>query len=301
MQIEAMILYGEAGIALAADACGEQNAMPVLLVHGGGQTRRAWKRVMCDLAQEGFRAIAVDLRGHGDSDWALEGAYEVRNFAADLVNIASLMERRPALVGASLGGMAGILAEGELAPGTFASLTLVDVVPRMEPAGVMRVVGFMEEHVDSGFASPQEAADVIARYMPHRARRGASDGLKSYLRKKEDGRFYWHWDPAFIRNIAATKRSDPGRQDRQSAQLSQAAANLALPLHLIRGASSDLVSDEAVSHLRQLAPHAEYTDIADATHMVVGDANDAFSAAIVDFLRGHHSSDTAQLEGMREA
>jgi pimeloyl-ACP methyl ester carboxylesterase len=158
----------------------------------------------------------------------------------------------------------------------------------------------MEEHVDSGFASPQEAAAVIARYMPHRARRGASDGLKSYLRQKEDGRFYWHWDPAFIRNIAATRRSDPGSQDRQSAQLSQAAANLALPLHLIRGASSDLVSDEAVSHLRQLAPHAEYTDIADATHMVVGDANDAFSAAIVDFLRRHHSSDPAQLQGTRE-
>ena len=300
MQTEAMILHGEAGIALAAEACGDQNAMPVLLAHGGGQTRRAWKRVMCDLAQEGFRTIAVDLRGHGDSDWALEGAYEVRNFAADLVNIASLMRRRPALVGASLGGMAGILAEGELAPGTFASLTLVDVVPHMESGGVMRVIGFMEEHVDSGFASPQEAAAVIARYMPHRARRGASDGLKSYLRQKEDGRFYWHWDPAFIRNIAATRRSDPGNQDRQSAQLSLAAKNFALPLHLIRGASSDLVSKEAVSHLRQLVPHTEYTDIADATHMVVGDANDAFSAAIVDFLGRHHSRDTAQPQGTRE-
>ena len=63
---------------------------------------------------------------------------------------------------------------------------------------------------------------------------------------------------------------------------------------------SDLVSEEAVLHLRQLAPHAEYTDIADATHMVVGDANDAFSAAIVDFLGRYHSSDTAQPQGTRE-
>ena len=82
--------------------------------------------------------------------------------------------------------------------------------------------------------------------------------------------------------------------------LSQAAANLTLPLHLIRGGSSDLVSEEAVLHLRQLAPQAEYTDIADATHMVVGDANDAFSAAIVDFLGRYHSSDTAQPQGTRE-
>lgn len=297
MQKEALILRGKAGISLAAEACGGKNAMPVLLAHGGGQTRRAWKRVMCDLAQGGFRAIAVDLRGHGDSEWALEGAYEVQDFAADLVNIASLMKRRPALVGASLGGMAGILAEGDLAPGTFASLTLVDTVPRMEPDGVMRVVGFMEEHIDSGFASPQEAADVIARYMPHRARRGASDGLNRYLRQKEDGRFYWHWDPCFIRNIAASRRSDPDSQERQSRMLSKAAANLTLPLHLIRGTSSDLVSEEAVSHLRQLAPHTEYSDIADASHMVVGDANDAFSDAIQHFLVHHHVADLPLRQG----
>lgn len=141
---------------------------------------------------------------------------------------------------------------------------------------------------------------MIARYMPHRPRRGASDGLKSYLRQKPDGRFYWHWDPVLIRNIMSARQGDPDSQERQSAMLSQAAANLTLPLHLIRGASSDLVSEEAVLHLRQLAPHAEYTDIADATHMVVGDANDAFSAAIVDFLRRHHSSDTAQPQGTRE-
>ncbi len=224
----------------------------------------------------------------------------MRDFAADLVAAASRLDQKPALVGASLGGLAGLIAAGELAPGSFASLTLVDIAPRMEPSGVMRVVGFMEEHVDSGFASPEEAADVIARYMPHRPKRGASDGLKNYLRQKSDGRFYWHWDPVFIRNIMAARQGDPDSQERQSAMLSQAAAKLTLPLHLIRGASSDLVSEEAVLHLRQLAPHAEYTDIADATHMVVGDANDAFSAAIVDFLGRHHSSDTTHPHGTRE-
>ncbi len=264
--------------------------MPVLLAHGGGQTRRAWKRVTAELADAGFRAIAFDMRGHGDSDWSAAGAYDMRDFAADLVAIASKMERKPALVGASLGGLAGMIAEGDLAQGSFASLTLVDIAPRMEPDGVMRVLGFMEEHVDSGFASAQEAADVIARYMPHRRKRGAGEGLRHYLRQKQDGRFYWHWDPAFIRNIMAAKGSNPDHQQQEFNDLSRAAANLTLPLHLIRGASSDLVSEEAVSHLRQLAPHAEYTDIAGATHMVVGDSNDAFSAAILRFLNRHHSA-----------
>lgn len=264
--------------------------MPVLLAHGGGQTRRAWKRVTNDLANAGFCAIAFDMRGHGDSAWSEAGAYEMLDFATDLVAIAAKMGRKPAVVGASLGGLAGLLAEGVLSQGSFASLTLVDIAPRMEPDGVMRVVGFMEQHVETGFASPEEAAEVIAGYMPHRGRRGTGSGLRHYLRRKDDGRFYWHWDPAFIRNIMAAKRSSPENQEHQFQTLSDAAASLTLPLHLIRGGASDLVSEEAVAHLMQVAPHTEYTDIAGATHMVVGDANDAFSAAIIQFLIRHHLS-----------
>jgi pimeloyl-ACP methyl ester carboxylesterase len=175
MARETFTIEGAGAISLTAEAEGDAYAIPVLLAHGGGQTRRAWRRVVSELAQAGFRAIAFDMRGHGDSDWSPCGAYEMRDFAADLVAAASRLDQKPALVGASLGGLAGLIAAGELAPGSFASLTLVDIAPRMEPSGVMRVVGFMEEHVDSGFASPEEAADVIARYMPHRPRRGASE------------------------------------------------------------------------------------------------------------------------------
>ena len=275
---------GAAGISLAVEVKGECGAMPVLLAHGAGQTRRAWKRVVQDLVEAGFRAIAIDMRGHGDSDWSSAGAYDVRDFAADLVAVASRMDRKPALVGASLGGLAGMIAEGDLAPGSFASLTLVDIAPRIDPGGVMRVVSFMQEHVETGFSSPEEAAQVIARYMPHRRKRRAGDGLRHYLRHKEDGRYYWHWDPAFISNMVAAHCSDTAHQEQQVNILYKAAANLTLPLHLIRGGSSDLVSKGAVEHLRELAPHAEYTDIIDATHMVAGDANDAFSAAILGFL-----------------
>ena len=90
---------GAAGISLAAEVKGECRAMPVLLAHGAGQTRRAWKRVVQDLVEAGFRAIAIDMRGHGDSDWSSAGAYDVRDFAADLVAVASGMDRKPALVG----------------------------------------------------------------------------------------------------------------------------------------------------------------------------------------------------------
>lgn len=289
MSYETISIEGSGGLSLSAEASGDVGAKPVLLAHGGGQTRRAWKNMIGDLAEAGFRAIAIDMRGHGDSDWALDGAYETRDFASDLVAIASTMRRKPALVGASLGGMAGMLAEGELAPGSFASLTLVDIAPQMETSGVNRIVGFMKKHIETGFASPEEASEAIANYMPHRPRRSSGKGLRTYLRRKADGRYYWHWDPAFILGNREVGKRSESRHQRQFETLTQAARNLDLPLHLIRGGSSDLVSEDAVEHLHELAPHAEYTDIAGATHMVVGDSNDAFAHVILEFLNRHHS------------
>ena len=159
----------------------------------------------------------------------------------------------------------------------------------MEIRGVNRIVGFMKKHIETGFASPEEASEAIANYMPHRPRRSSGEGLRTYLRRKDDGRYYWHWDPAFILGDRAVGKHGEERHQRQFETLTQAARNLDLPLHLIRGGSSDLVSEDAVEHLRELAPHAEYTDIAGATHMVVGDSNDAFAHVILEFLNRHHS------------
>ncbi len=289
-----LTLSGHAGQMIAADADGPETGLPVILAHGGGQTRRAWKKISTLLADHGFRAIAIDLRGHGDSDWASDGAYEFAHFASDLVAISAKLDRKPALIGASLGGLAGIVAEGQLSPGSFASLTLVDITPQMEATGVARVVGFMAAHAREGFASPDEAARVISEYLPHRPRRKASAGLAHYLRQKPDGRYYWHWDPAFIDGVMRRHPQNGDLGDHGLSELSDAAMKLSLPVHLVRGGSSDLVSPEAVAHFRKLVPHAAYSDIADATHMVVGDQNDVFGAAIADFLIRTHAASGAR-------
>lgn len=283
-----LTLVGQSGHVIKASAEGPGGGMPVLLAHGGGQTRWAWKTITNLLAKNGFRAIALDLRGHGDSAWAQDGAYAIADFAGDLAAIASAMKRKPALVGASLGGLAGILAEGKLAPNAFASLTLVDVTPQLDAGGVARVIGFMAAHADEGFASPDEAARVISEYLPHRPSRSASPSLVRYLRQKADGRYYWHWDPAFVDGVLRQKENPTKDRDYGRVELSEAARRLTLPVHLVRGGSSDLVSPEAVSHFRELVPHAEYSDIADATHMIVGDQNDIFGETVVDFLIRAH-------------
>lgn len=292
MHSESIKLVGQSGHLIAASIEGARDGMPVILAHGGGQTRRAWKEISTLLASHGFHAIAIDMRGHGDSDWSKDGAYDIADFASDLVAIAAGLDRMPALIGASLGGLAGIVAEGQLSPGSFASLTLVDITPQMEATGVARVVGFMAAHAREGFASPDEAARVISEYLPHRPSRKASSGLVHYLRQKPNGRYYWHWDPAFIDGVMRRHAQDDALGDHGQSELNGAAMNLELPVHLVRGGSSDLVSPEAVEHFRKLVPHAAFSDIAGATHMVVSDQNDVFGAAIADFLiRTHAKSD----------
>lgn len=287
-----VILSGHSGHAIAAVVEGPEMGMPVLLAHGGGQTKRAWKRVTAMLAAHRFRTIAIDLRGHGDSAWAEDGAYDIIDFASDLVAISKALDCKPALIGASLGGLAGIMAEGAVSPGSFASLTLVDITPQMEAGGVARVVGFMAAYAANGFASPDEAARVISEYLPHRPSRKASSSLGHYLRQKADGRYYWHWDPAFIGGIMRRQKEGGDSSGYGSTEVSSAASRLALPVHLIRGGSSDLVSPEAAAHFRGLVPHAEFSDIAGATHMVAGDQNDAFGDAILDFLIHTHRRGT---------
>jgi len=275
---ERRIFTGDEEVQLVADVFGTARRGFVVLAHGGGQTRHAWARAGQRIAAAGWSAVVLDLRGHGESGWSPTGDYRLTRFARDLALVAEQLGHKPHLVGASLGGLAGLMAETHTDPGAFASLTLVDITPRMEPAGVARVVGFMAEKVEDGFANLDEAADVIARYLPHRTRPTDLSGLAKNLRQGSDGRYRWHWDPRFITSVVTTR--DEHAMDEFEARAGQ----LRLPVHLIRGRMSELVSDEAARAFLQTIPHASYSDVADAGHMVAGDRNDAFIAAVVQFL-----------------
>lgn len=276
--MDELSLVGADGIRLVASVAGSIERPAILLAHGGGQTRHAWGNTMKALCDRGYRAIALDLRGHGDSDWSEHGRYELDAFADDLITVARCLGQPPAVVGASLGGLAALIAEGEKAAGTFSCLTLVDVTPRMEMAGINRIVGFMTAHVQKGFKSIDEAADVIAAYLPNRERRRNLSGLAKNLRLGSDGRYRWHWDPRFITNV------QPPEQERRFDRLENAARRVGCPVHLVRGGMSDLVSEEVTKAFLELVPHASYSNVVDAGHMVVGDQNDHFSQAVLGFL-----------------
>jgi pimeloyl-ACP methyl ester carboxylesterase len=266
---------------LIGDRYGSNDAPAIILAHGGGQTRHAWGGTAEALAEQGWQALALDMRGHGDSEWATDGDYRLDRFANDVLDAADGFPAPPALVGASLGGLSGMIAQGEMVPAGrrgFSALVLVDVTPRVAEDGVKRIRGFMSQHLEQGFASLEEAAQVIADYLPHRPPPKDLSGLRKNLRLGEDGRFRWHWDPRFV--------SNGGRSfaDQYTERLLAATARIEIPLLLVRGRRSEVVTDELAAELLSIVPHARYADVGDAGHMVAGDANDHFTSAVTAFL-----------------
>jgi pimeloyl-ACP methyl ester carboxylesterase len=266
---------GTGGVSLSADVAGPAAGPPVMLMHGGGQTRGAWKKATSALASAGYRAISLDLRGHGESDWASDSNYAMEAFAGDLKAVAATLSRPPALVGASLGGISALMAMGA---GLEAwALVLVDIVPRMNRDGAGKIGAFMRSNPE-GFASLEEAADAVAAYLPHRPRPADPSGLMRNLRER-DGRLFWHWDPNFMSNMAGRgPSSDAGER------MLAAARGVKVPALLVRGALSEVVDEQGVEDFLSLIPHAEAVDVAGAAHMVAGDKNDAFNDAVLKFL-----------------
>jgi pimeloyl-ACP methyl ester carboxylesterase len=279
MESDSTIRIAGAGLDLAADAYGPVDGPPVLLFHGGGQTRHAWGGTARLLGERGWRSTTVDMRGHGDSEWSPDGVYDLDTFAGDVRAVAEAQSRLPAVIGASLGGIASLAAIAETPHPIARALVLVDVAPRIETEGVERISDFMHGHPE-GFASLEEVADAVAAYNPHRPRPKDLSGLRKNVRLGEDGRWHWHWDPRFLSGPA----TDEPRSLRNEDRLEDDARALTLPVLVVRGKASDVLSEDGVRHLLELVPHARVADVTGAGHMVAGDRNDAFNDAVIAFL-----------------
>lgn len=257
------------------DTTTEASGPTVLMLHGGGQNRHSWKNTGQILADHGLHVIALDSRGHGDSDRSPSASYDVETLSSDILHVLYQIGRPVVLVGASMGGLTGIQTAYEAGPELVTKLILVDVVPRFEKDGSARIRDFMFNHIH-GFDSLEQAADAVAAYLPHRPKPRSTEGLKKNLRLR-DGRWYWHWDPAFL-----TKPGDDPlvRADK----LEAAAMNLTVPILLIRGKLSDVVSEQGVRDFLEKVPQAEFVELSEAGHTAAGDDNDAFTDLVVGFI-----------------
>jgi pimeloyl-ACP methyl ester carboxylesterase len=281
IEVEQRRFTTRTGLTLAADVAGPESAPVVVLLHGGGQTRHSWAGAMRRLAEEGYRVINLDARGHGESDWAPDGEYSLAALAADLEDVLATVSAPVALVGASMGGMTSFYAIGHADRPIARALVMVDIALRPATEGGKKIRDFMMANSD-GFASLDECADAVAAYNPNRPRTRNPQGLLKNLRLREDGRYYWHWDPRFIRVTPSVEPPD------YLVALIEVSSRVTLPTLLIRGGFSDIVTDEQVAEMKRLVPQTEFFEVPGAGHMVAGDRNDAFNEGVIGFLRRHH-------------
>lgn len=267
----------EEDLVLRADRRGSPDAPAVILLHGGGQTRFSWKETADSLASQGWHAITLDARGHGESDWSADGVYGWDANADDLISVVGQLElQSPVLVGASMGGLTAVNAIYRCREPLASAVVLVDIAAKIEPQGAQRVIDFMRARPD-GFESLEEAADAIAAYNPNRRRPKSLIGLKKNLRLR-NGRYHWHFDPKMV--------PDESKLGAREVEFATAARALTIPTLLVRGKLSDILSEDGVEDFLRLVPHAQYANVSSAGHMVAGDENDLFTQAVVEFLAG---------------
>ncbi len=282
--------FKSADLNLAVQTRNRDGSPCLLFAHGFGQTRGAWNGAASALASAGCRCVTFDARGHGESDRVAHGDYHMDQFADDILRLATAQPQPPVLVGASMGGLLGMVIAGEVRPVPFRALVLVDITPRWETAGVERILGFMQAHPD-GFADYADAAEQIAAYLPQRRERKSEQQLRPLLREGSDGRLRWHWDPALLAGGVV------GESERYQPRLFIAAANIEIPVLLLSGARSDVVSRTTVDEFLRLVPHAQHIELPQATHMLAGDANDAFTREVIHYVQSLDSPATPRKAG----
>ena len=269
----------DSGLELVASEWGDANDPLVILMHGGGQTRHAWGSTGEILSKSGFYVLSLDLRGHGDSQWHPDGDYLIESYKGDLVSILNQVGKPASLVGASLGGMVSLSLASDLNKKDLVSaLVMVDIGLYPNEKGSNEIVSFMQSGI-KGFANLNEASDAVSAYLPHRKRPRDNRGLEKNLRLKEDGRYYWHWDPRFL-----DQRDEDSRENQKEKNI-RLAKNISIPTLLIRGALSNVVTQKEVDDFLTIIPHSEFQEIEKAAHMVAGDRNDIFANSAIKFLK----------------
>jgi pimeloyl-ACP methyl ester carboxylesterase len=270
------VFSGAGGVRLAAEIWGAPESPTVLMLHGGGQHRHSWKDTSAALARAGLQVVSLDARGHGDSDWSADGDYGLPVLRDDVLQVIDTIDAPVVIVGASLGGLTGLLVAQDAGPERVRALALIDVVPRYEKVGSARIRHFMQSGLD-GFARLEDAADAVADYLPHRPRPRSVEGLRRNLRQHADGRWYWHWDPRMM----TTKPSDDPANRLEL--LEDAARALTIPVLLVHGRLSDVVTEAGANDFKDLVRDARVVHVAGAGHTAAGDDNDEFSRVVIDF------------------
>lgn len=241
---------------------------PLVTLHGMLTNAHVWDFFSLQL-RERFHIYAVNLRGHGDSEWASDGDYSRACMTADILALIDELDLESVrLVGHSLGGSVGALALAER-PDRVKRLVMVDST--LLPTGRTTATRAVMEGPDT-FPSLEAFAQRAARINPRRDPARLSVSLRWNTRQLADGSWTWKWDPALRR------RRPP---DFESVWAALEAATC--PVLFVRAGERSHLSDEAADRLHAL-PHVRMVVVPDAAHNVMGDNPLVFNREVLAFL-----------------
>jgi len=243
---------GFGGVRLEADEHGRAEDPCVLLVHGAGQSRRIWDGIAASLVKAGRRVVAIDLRGHGGSEWPENGCYDFEAYVEDMRAVLAQMDSRPVIVAATLGAWISVVALGANAATLAAGLVTVDLPTHVNPDVTQAITSRLREDLAQIDNGKQRAPD---------------------------------WDERMLDQF------DVGDMPEQ---LAQAAARIQIPALYVRGALSNLVSQQEAAGFVAGMPDAELVEVDHADLLVTPDRIDIFNGVLLEFLERKHPREAPQ-------
>jgi pimeloyl-ACP methyl ester carboxylesterase len=259
--------------------------VPLVLLHGLGNEAHLWDDFVPSVVPH-YRVLALDQRGHGDSDWDPEARYDAESMTDDLEAVLDALEiDRFVLVGFSMGGRVSMTFAGRH-PERLAGLVIADIGPEVDARGVLRIGGEMAEHRAPVFTDVQEYAAMLSlNYpagQPHALKRMAEFGL----RQREDGLFELKMDP----KLRADRPTDEATKAKEEAFIQQqwdALARVPCATLVVRGAASDILSPETADKMvDEVLQNGRLAIVPQAAHSIMTDNPEGFEEAVCSFVLG---------------
>jgi pimeloyl-ACP methyl ester carboxylesterase len=259
--------------------------VPMLLLHGFGNEAHIWDDFAPVVAPH-YRTLALDHRGHGQSDWAPDGRYEIDALVDDVESVtAALGIERMVLVGHSLGGRVATVYAGRH-PERLAGFVIVDIGPEVDPRGSLRIRQDVESNLQPAFDSVEEYARVLSLSYPAATPESLRRMARHGLRRRADGRFELVMDPAW-RGITAGRSGSAQAEQEENAlrqRMWDALAALPCPALVVRGAASDILSPEVADRMvDEVLQNGRLAVVPQAGHSVMTDNPPGFNDAVASF------------------
>jgi pimeloyl-ACP methyl ester carboxylesterase len=254
---------------------GNSDSPPIVLLHGGHQSAHSWDLVSLHLAQN-YRVFALDQRGHGDSEWPRDAEYTNDAMSHDAeAFIDALGLQRPILIGHSMGGRNALLITRR-DPSRLRALVVVDVGPELSDRGRAVIAGFVQENQE--FDNLERFVENVRKYDPYRSLEHVERTVKYNMLQRADGKFVSKCDPA-PRRLGLVRGQGP----LENITLDDA-REFHLPVLLVRGANSGILTADAAERFRDTLPRGTLATVPNCGHNVHGQNTPGFIAALDKFL-----------------